>query len=338
MAVRAPAPVFAAVGVGAWGPVQELRAHPELRLVASPRQAALLLVAGAVSGEHQAALAQVHDQIPHPRRTVGWNTDLQALGLPDAVVTRGGRAQVAAAVTDAWRRCRAEPGLSEGDLLPDVEPNPWRGVGPYGQGGEGMMGGVPYGRPMAMTGADRDGVSLDRLEVTIGPFLPMLPSGVTLDLVLQGDVIQSAVAYPAPAPPSLLEPAEPVSRHRSHLRWLAHALHVHGLDGLAARAAALAPIDVGTPGVADGVVRLRNQVRRSGLLWSLRGQGPLDGRGDCRRRWMDRLDQLVDGSPAEPAPGDEVVGLLCGFTWHEAVATLVSVGWAGRLPDPVAAR
>ncbi len=46
-------------------------------------------------------------------------------------------------------------------ILPDVEPSPWRGVGPYGQGGKGMTGGVPYGRPLAGRGPDRDGLELD---------------------------------------------------------------------------------------------------------------------------------------------------------------------------------
>src|SRR3546814_14512508 len=56
-----------------------------------------------------------------------------------------------------------------------------------------MMGGKPYGRPMAMTEDDRrDGLALDAYSATFGPFLPVFPPGLQLSLTLQGDVVQSA--------------------------------------------------------------------------------------------------------------------------------------------------
>src|SRR3546814_14187708 len=56
-----------------------------------------------------------------------------------------------------------------------------------------MMGGKPYGRPMAMTEDDRrDGLALDAYTATFGPFLPVFPPGLQLSLTLQGDVVQSA--------------------------------------------------------------------------------------------------------------------------------------------------
>src|SRR3546814_18792006 len=62
-----------------------------------------------------------------------------------------------------------------------------------------MMGGKPYGRPMAMTDEDlRDGLALDAYTACFGPFLSVLPPGLLLELTLQGDVIQSAKVLRAP--------------------------------------------------------------------------------------------------------------------------------------------
>ena len=37
-----------------------------------------------------------------------------------------------------------------------------------------MTEGTPYGRPMAMTGDDRDGLTLDQLRLRVGPFTDVL--------------------------------------------------------------------------------------------------------------------------------------------------------------------
>src|SRR3546814_19371411 len=85
---------------------------------------------------------------------------------------------------------------SEDDLLPDEPPVAWRGKGDHGQGGEGMMGGKPYGRPMAMTAEDlRDGLALAAYPACFGPFLSVLTPGFLLDLPLQSVVIQSATVF-----------------------------------------------------------------------------------------------------------------------------------------------
>ena len=160
------------------------------------------------------------------------------------------------------RRHRA----SSPDVLPDLDPAPWRGVGPFGQGGTGMTGGVPYGRPLAGRADDRDGLKLDQILVRVGPFLPPFPPGLLLDVKLQGDVIQE-VTIPDAAPrttpvspggegpssgpwserttplpaagedsPFTAALTRPVpiaqlelSRARHHLAWLAEALRVSGL-------------------------------------------------------------------------------------------------------------
>jgi hypothetical protein len=50
------------------------------------------------------------------------------------------------------------------------------------------------GLPMAELGADRDGLTLDRLHVPLGPVLPDWPAGLVVRATLQGDVIQEASA------------------------------------------------------------------------------------------------------------------------------------------------
>ncbi|ODA71573.1 hypothetical protein [Streptomyces sp. AVP053U2] len=59
-----------------------------------------------------------------------------------------------------------------------------------GHDGGGME--MPGGLPMAGQGEDRDGLTLDRLHVPLGPLLSDWPTGLTLRLVLQGDVVQAA--------------------------------------------------------------------------------------------------------------------------------------------------
>ena len=112
----------------------------------------------------------------------------------------GGVDELVAMLQDAHRSVLADPASSSPDRLPDEEPNEWRGVGPFGQGGEGMMGGTPYGRPMAMTGDDRDGLALDQLHLPPRP-LPRVAAArcLVLDVTLQGDVLQ-AVTPPTRQP------------------------------------------------------------------------------------------------------------------------------------------
>src|SRR3546814_9744942 len=116
---------------------------------------------------------------------------------------------------------------SEDDLLPDEPPAPWSGKGEHGQGGEGMMGGKPYGRPMAMTEDDRrDGLALYAYTATFGPFLPVFPPGLQLSLTLQGDVVQSA---------EVLRPPVHQAAGDAPLRRIARLLRLLGLPALAQR-------------------------------------------------------------------------------------------------------
>jgi len=179
-------------------------------------------------------------------------------------------------------------------VLPDEDPAPWRGVGPYGQGGGGMTGGTPYGRPMAELGPDRDGLQLDVLPLRVGPFFPHFPPGFSLDLKLAGDVLVEAAPAPnpyanaaVPLRPGLepfvraLSEAVPIAelemaRAREHLRWLGDALMAHELRALGLRARRLAA--AARPGDGDAVRRLGRTLALTQVLnWSTRGVGRLAG-------------------------------------------------------------
>lgn len=196
---RGPVPVFAAVGRHASAQVDDLSLAPGIEMVASPRHASILLVAGEIRPADYEALYRVHDQLPHPRATLWWGTEApQGIVSP---VRLDARDDPQPKLRDLYSELLSRDRATEAHLLPDEPPVPWRGVGEHGQGGKGMMGGAPYGRPMAMTAEDlRDGLALDVYTVTIGPFMPMLPAGLVLELTLQGDVIQRAALVRPPLP------------------------------------------------------------------------------------------------------------------------------------------
>jgi len=186
LARGAEIPVFPAIGTQGLARVESLRNRPGIRLVESPRHARVLLVAGELDPRHRRALERLHTQLPAPRGTVWWQAS--------PLFSRGR----SVSDEDPLAAIRQAAQADEPVLRPNLPPHPWQGIGPHGQGGQGMMGGSPYGRPMAMTVDDiRDGLALDIYDARFGPFLPMLPPGLTLDLSLQGDVIVSAhVASP----------------------------------------------------------------------------------------------------------------------------------------------
>jgi hypothetical protein len=276
--------------------VQDLRLSRDLRLVDTPRAATILLIAGDVAEAHREALARTHDVMPHPRATVAWGASDPLAGLASAATSVDLRADPGATLRALFRDLVTGRRPSEPPLLPDIDPVEWRGVGPYGQGGTGMTGGTPYGRPMAELGPDRDGLRLDVLTMTLGPFFPSLPAGLVLDLKTAGDVVFEAVvvdavsgrppasasaatsspfvtALVAPVPIAELE----LARARDHLRWLADALIAQGLTALGLRALRLAH-EV-RPGESDRIRAFVGRLRRTGLFrWSLPRAGGIDPR------------------------------------------------------------
>lgn len=300
-------PVFVAAGGGILGAVEALRLEPALTPVATPRAAQVLLVGGEQRPSDRIALARIHAQLVEPRATVWWRTDrLSGFDL-------GTRAPESVSDAAAFISAQATQSDAEAILLDDAPPNPWEGIGPHGQGGKGMMGGTPYGRPMAMTSDDlRDGLSLDAYTATFGPYLTQWPPGLIMETTLQGDVIQSARIVEAPL-------AQDVLAATPHLE-LARLLRLLELPALAERLvrAALANPSRAATGLARAV-------RWTGVLSAIpAGLGRDERGGDVRSRMAGRLHALAAGRPAEPAAPGDVAAMLAGLEWHEAALVLAS--------------
>lgn len=303
LAATAPVPVFAAIGEDGLRAVDRLAVDPRVDLVESPRHAAVLLVVGTIRADDRPELERLHDQLPHPRATLFWGGDAVFEG--EVVDGAADPLPLLADMHHALMTC-ARP--SESDLLPNQPPNAWRGKGDFGQGGEGMMGGVPYGRPMPMTDDDlRDGLALDPYSAPFGPFLPQFPPGLLLDLTLQGDVIQTAeVSRPAYAQD---EPGGAAVA----LRRIARMLRLLGLPARAER--------VLRDGPRGG---LESRLRRWGAFAAIPpGLGPIDG-ADVRDRLRGWCAEADGGRPSSVAHVS-VADLLPGLEWHEAILVLNSL-------------
>jgi hypothetical protein len=286
-----PVPTFVIAGCGGRPAADDLYLDERLLLLHSPRAAGVLLITGTLTERLLPAALLVHDQMARPRAVVQWlpgggeDPLLGAFPAPIVVAADGDPAQAA---SRALREVLTGNRPSSPPIYPDVAPAPWRGVGPYGQGGKGMSGGVPYGRPLAGRAADRDGLELDQLPLQIGPIFPPFPPGLIVSIHLQGDVVQEVAGWEnalagGPSPEkddpfhrALREPVTvaelEVARARHHLRWLCRTLRLHGLGGVGLRVLALAR-RVGS-GDAQAVAALRRRLERSrSLAWATAGMG-----------------------------------------------------------------
>lgn len=293
LATEARVPVFPVIGQGGRDAVCALALDPRLRLVDTPRAASVLLVAGEITHRLLRPAVGVHDQMPAPRGTVWWPLGAPTSRLshlfPGLTVLKPST-DVGETIVRIHREVMRGERRSDPSVLPDVDPAPWRGIGPHGQGGKGMTGGVPYGRAMAGRAPDRDGLELDQLECRVGPFFPAFPPGLVLHLKLQGDLIQEAHMGENPfrrrpmrgvdaAFHSALSHAVPIAtleiaRARHHLGWLAAMLRLHGLHALGLRSLELAR-SVGTDSV-ESVRRLGRLLERMRSLgWATAAIGVL---------------------------------------------------------------
>lgn len=286
-AAAAPAAVFAAIGENASDRVDDLCLRSEINRVTSPRHASVLLVAGVLRDADRDALRRVHDQLPHPRATLWWTDGAPVDGGVSLTVRMDD--DPAESLQELQRQLMTGERHSEADLLPNEPPAPWRGVGEYGQGGKGMMGGTPYGRPMPMPADDlRDGLALDAYTMRIGPFMPMLPAGLVISLTLQGDVIQharmespplwaaSGSLHPRHGVPATLAQSERLLAAR-HLRCVARLLVILQLMPQAERCRRMACAV--EHGEAVSVAGLRKSLIRSGAFAAIpAGLGRLDPR------------------------------------------------------------
>ena len=326
LAANASAAIFPAVGEDALAAVEDLALEPAIRMRPSPRHSNILLVAGKLREEDRPELHRLHDQLPHPRASVWWQAEPDS-AFQDAIEVAAGE-DPAPVVRAAYRQLMLGERESEPDILPDEPPAPWRGKGDHGQGGEGMMGGKPYGRPMAMTEDDiRDGLALDAYASRIGPFLPTWPPGLLLELTLQGDVIQSA---------SVLRPPHPQGEGGDvPLRRIGRVLRLLGLEAQAQRFFRVA---------RDREQGRRTELRslRRSLAWSfaLPAIPPRlgsTGAGDVRSRvraWCEEATAEAEGSRPRPGSGaapaeagaseSRLVELLPGLEWTETALVINS--------------
>lgn len=292
LARRAPARTHALVGAGARRAVAGLALEPAIELVGSPRSAEVLLVAGALPPAMVRPAVRLHDQMTPPRATVLWDPGSAREGsrldrLFPGSVALGSDNDPGAAIVAARNDVLAGRRAAESPIQPDHPPAPWRGVGPYGHGGKGMTGGRPHGRPLAERGEARDGLTLDRLPLRVGPFFPAFPPGLALDVVLQGDVVQEVAPATNPFGPGArgplgYRPGGPgeeerpatiaeieMARARSHITWLGEALRIHGLAALGRRALATAgALRPGDPRAVLCLARLLERTRALG--WATR--------------------------------------------------------------------
>ena len=313
LAGRAPVPVFPVVGAGGRRAAIAVGTLDGIEVVTTPRAAVVLLVVGRVTRALLGPVLALHDQLPGPRAAVQWRVDG---GGDRGVGGEGGTGEaddlagalpglVVATPGDGQQLRRLMGELLSGSrpstppALPPVEPAAWRGVGPYGQGGTGMTGGVPYGRPMPGWADDRDGLKLDQLKLRLGPAFPPFPPGLVLDVDVQGDVLQRVavgdnpfVSWPGDAPVSVADSTDftaaraqavavadlEMARARHHLVWLAGALRHHGLAARGERVLRLASgLTLGDTAAVEALAR--SVVRSRSLEWATDGVGVVSGDG-----------------------------------------------------------
>lgn len=332
LAATAPVPVFIAVGHGADPVLADLRASDRVEVVVSPRQATVMVVAGHVPVAMTAALGRVHDQVQAPRGTVVVGDDPARLDLPWA--TRSSRRDL---VEDLVAVHRAVVDGERSDPIVGLPENlvEWKGVGPHGQGGEGMMGGVPWGRPMAMPPTmGRDGLALDRLSLELGPFLAGLPPMVELEVGLQGDVLEAVtlrVIPPEPDAPGMHSTADPADVDPD-LVALGELLAMAGLGAMATACARLARR---SDRRVEDIAALRRRLDRSwGLRVATDGIGPIDlpavdrEATDRWRAWLSSASIAVTGDPrrvVQPLVLADVAEQMVGMEVGQAMLTLATL-------------
>ncbi len=363
LAAMAPVRVFAISGSES-GEIEtlikDLELEQEIVLTDSPPSANVLLAMGEFPGSMHEPARRIHDQLSRPRRTL-WlrqNVSAPSEAIFPKAIREDAHSDLALLLRKIHRDLLTGVEPSEEPILPDEEPALWRGVGPYGQGGTGMTGGVPYGRPMPEIATDRDGLALDQLSLRVGPFFRPFPTGLTLALKLQGDVVQEATVGENPFDDQKLIPdsesgdpfiralSKPVpildmemARARHHLHWLCNALQAYGLGALGLRTRSMARSL--RPGVIAPIAKLRKILRYSRSV-SLVGAGvgiiPLDrirdgGLGPVARAAGSREDlRMADSAYQELgfAPVVHAESDVRSRLWQRLDEAIESVLLAGR--------
>lgn len=287
------------------------------RPAANPAEADTLALCGEASRDLEEIAERVWSQIPAPRARIHLRDPADADAAVDAAVRT---------LTD-WHCQRMA--ASERDLRARPVPASDAEGGDHGTRHHHDHESMPTGLAMASSGTDRDGLTLDQLHVQLGPILRDWPSGLIVDLVVQGDVIQDARVQTVAVTPACRIPAfwDAAPAHdaggrtaAAHLDSAGRLLALSGWDDAALTARRLRDdlLD-GRDGAEVGcaVGGLERRVRRSRMLrWLLQGIGQLDrdaalaagidgpalrAGGDVRARLLQWLGEaqtaLADGTP-----------------------------------------
>lgn len=316
----------------------------------APADTDVLVVAGRPGPELMAVVDDVWATVPAPRARVDVRAENGvAQVLDDAVsVLQDLPGQRAGAPRDGLRSARpADPsaehdehdehdGLSHGDGSGHEDHD---GGHPHHGGGMELPGGLT----MADLGEDRDGLTLDRLHVALGPVLPEWPAGLVVDVVLQGDVIQEARSHFLDADDAgAIDSLPPAAQG---LQTVARVLALAGWAGPAGRARHLrdAVLDDGADlaRTLEEVDALHRRVRRSPVLrWMLRSVGP--GRWNVHETIAVRLGAVrtdVTGTVADPPAGRvDLPALDARLVGAEFAAARLIVAASDPLSHVVSAR
>lgn len=304
----------------------------------SPADADVLLVLGEPGPGLAGAVDLLWSQLPAPRLRVEVRTPAALAESLDDAAARLAASGADPAPDDPWQAAPRPDGVEHEhhgghDQHMDHGQDQHMDHGGHDQhmdhgGHEHHMhhgGGDVAGLAMAQTAPDRDGLQLDSLAVTVGPWLPGWPTGLVVHGRLQGDVLTEPhvtwvdpdAAPPPPASPQVVA-ADVLSRLLLVAGW-----------PLAARQARRTRADLvaGTAGAGANAERLARRVTGSRVLtWSLRGVGH-DEQGrdavDRVRQWAGSL--TGDGDPPPPASPQAVAAMTDGAELAAvrlAVATL----------------
>jgi len=312
----------------------------------APADTDVLVVVGQPGPELRAVVDDVWATVPAPRARLDVRNEHEVTtALDDAVtVLQDLSAQRAGAPRDGLRSERPSDLSGAHDEHDDSSHGQGSGHEDH-DGGHHHGGGMellPGGLAMADLGEDRDGLALDQLHVPLGPVLPEWPSGLVVDVVLQGDVIQEARSRFLD-----VDDRDVTERLPDAARALdasARVLALAGWQGPAARARGLRDALLfgggDTARVLEEVDDLRRRVRRSRLLrWMLRSAEA--GRSEVLEALDDKLlsaRAAVAGGRGEAPVAVDLAALDARLVGAEFAAARLIVAVADPLPQPTLTR
>ncbi|GAA5109591.1 hypothetical protein GCM10023320_00290 [Pseudonocardia adelaidensis] len=319
VAARRPHVLVVAVpgAAGARLALEAALAHRGWPVATGPADADVLAVAGAPGPDLAAVVDAVWGQVPAP---------CVRIDVP-APADVGERLDAAAALLADAEHQRTEVvdgNEGHGDHEEHHDHDGHHDHAEHGGGGHDGHhhghGGTVAGLPMAEVGPDRDGLTLDRLHVPLGPVLPDWPAGLVVRVTLQGDVIQEASAEVLDAGPA--EPFEWPSVAARELDGLARFLGVAGWPRAAGRARTLRDALLAGGEVGAEVTALVRRIRRSRTLrWLVRDISV--GSTDLAALLAERLAAVEDALPERQRGGHAGVARQYGHHAGAGMAELL---------------